>query len=1402
MEFKALSQPSVFLASPGDLSQLRMSVLRAFEKLRTEVANDRNIRAYAWESEIEDLGFHQWLPAAHQIPLPSDPLCRAVLCFFSERIGTPMRDSESYRSHLGNAEHNGCNAGHLVLNWKDGAEEEGGFPLTGTVFEVLVTLASNEKAGYPKEGSPPFQIWFIGDEAILHDDPENANWGNGRLYNEITAKRKKRLSDEYFSQVRQLHNFINYLKHRNIPLIEHSIVHTPDEAIEKSRLFLMKHLRYTRKKTTLNPFKGLQFYDVAEEHAFFGRKPWIEVAHSDFERLWSAPNIPFYGIVGGSGAGKSSLLRAGLIARLQDTEAAIRSHCVVVNARDLISPLVEGSHIGLSIQQPLDRLLQSVAMALGSTIYPGTTPEPDEAVETICSLIQTSVESRIHSQRRAERIVIALDQFEEVVDYRASPAYSDALAPLFRFITKACLSGRIGFIYTCQSNRVELLSRDTALAPVIEKGTQKWVVPVDEDTICEIAVRKFEIIGVELSRDLLEHLRRSVEEFTNKATQSAIKEESSKDSQSSLLPLLSLTLLRLSNYCVQKKDELTTLGLKRHHNAPKAESRFTPSLVEPLPEAGNPERNGTYLTSHGILVVALNDLPKDILRIESAISDQAEKVVKETRETPGISWDDDVIAAVLRRLVRIESIQEDRFYLAALQIPRRRGVTRVFVEKMREQRLLIPVGRDHVRLVHQAIIKFWSLAATWLEREKELLGAANQLHSMAAYWDSNNRKPQHLCISSFQVDLIGRLLSNWREVFAPRDGTSPREEDRLLLKFSLAVLAAENTPERAIQDSELSTCHFLIAVQYGENSLVRQYLDVKTTQSVHVRNSKGSNAAFAAASSDDLTTLELVLQAGADATMANLDGWRPIHVAAANGNIQLLTRLIEAGADVHVTGSTGRTCLHLAVANDDITMVRHLIEVCRASPSVLSEESWTPLHAACASGACDAARYLLSIEALDSAEPDNLGWSPFLLACRNADGDTVRELLKRSTTKVVQTVGGWTPLHLAIYRKSLHVVDALLADERIDRVSETPTKKAPIELAIEEWGNEGAAALLRDPYRRIDADATGPGRESQLSLACKAGSVDLVRTLVEGGADVNSMAQPLKLSPFLESAERGDLPILEILLPKANPEKTDRAGRTALHLAALNGHVEAVQAIAAIFEGGWHARRDQEGCTALHLAASQGQLAAVESLLAHIDPRLRDNQGDTALHVATALNYLEIVRAIITKDRNLVECRDELGRMCSHIAARYGNKDLLHKSIDPQFRTREDRQGLLPLHYAARFGKTEIIDLLLDGIDPNVADHFGWTPLHMAAQSGYTETVTKLLEAHASPLPHSSSPLGTPFHVAAEAGQTSVLELLSTSLRAASIDENFWESVLFAATSNAQFETALSVLDIRERGKR
>jgi hypothetical protein len=313
--FPALIQPSVFVAAPGDLAYLREAVARELEDLQRKVADDHGIRLYDWQVDKAEDGFRDWVPPQGQIPLPSDPQCRAVICMLGERIGTPLTTDFDTRP-LGPIQALRGDGVGLVHPWEPGAEDAGGFALTGTVFEYLAALQANRERGHDEggaeRGQPPVLLLVVGDETVREDlDPLDANWGGHRLFE--AAERRFRDSHgarwrtasreweqtQYVPQVTQLRNFVRYLEGRGIfP----RIAADEEQARAELRAFLIRELDLRVREQARNPFKGLQAFDREDNGVFVGREAERTQAVAELTALWNdAAHPTFYGVIGGSG---------------------------------------------------------------------------------------------------------------------------------------------------------------------------------------------------------------------------------------------------------------------------------------------------------------------------------------------------------------------------------------------------------------------------------------------------------------------------------------------------------------------------------------------------------------------------------------------------------------------------------------------------------------------------------------------------------------------------------------------------------------------------------------------------------------------------------------------------------------------------------------------------------------------------------------------------------------------------------------------------------------------------------------------------------------------------------------------------------------------------------------------
>ncbi|KAI8422531.1 hypothetical protein MSG28_006338 [Choristoneura fumiferana] len=331
----------------------------------------------------------------------------------------------------------------------------------------------------------------------------------------------------------------------------------------------------------------------------------------------------------------------------------------------------------------------------------------------------------------------------------------------------------------------------------------------------------------------------------------------------------------------------------------------------------------------------------------------------------------------------------------------------------------------------------------------------------------------------------------------------------------------------------------------------------------------------------------------------------------------------------------------------------------------------------------------------------------------------------------VLTLKKQTPLHLAAASGQIEVCKLLLElGANIDATDELGQK--PIHAAAQNNYSEVVQLFLQQHPNLVMA--TTKDGNTCAHIAAIQGSVKVIEELMKfDRTGVISARNKLNDStPLQLAAEGGHADVVRVLV-RAGASCTDenKAGLTAVHLAAEHGHTNVLDSEAPTGVSLVPVLGSESGLTPLHLAAYNGNENVVRLLLnsagVQVDAASTEN-GYNPLHLACFGGHMSIVGLLLSRSAELLQSTDRHGKTGLHIASTYG-------------------------HY-------QMVEVLLgQGAEINATDKNGWTPLHCAAKAGHLNVVKLLCESGASPKSETNLNCA-PIWFAASENHNDVLEYL------------------------------------------
>jgi WD40 repeat protein len=637
----------VFISSPGDVGQERLLTTRVLERLQGEFGNRLELWPVLWEHEPLRATEH----FQEQIVLPSQT--DIVICILWSRLGTRLPDGFQ--------------------------RPDGSGYLSGTEWEFEDAIRA-----FQTKGTPDLLVYRrLGDPLVALSDEQS-------LLERLQQKKAlETFIDRWFGNPQEgfkaaFHTF-----------------HAPDE-FESLLEVHLRHLLTARLpsqpggdgeqaavKTWLHdsPFRGLEAFEYEHAPIFFGRTQAIGNIKDALVRQ-AARGCSFVLILGMSGGGKSSLVRAGVLPTI--TQPGV----------------VEG--IGLwrwTAFRPSDAT-GGLCEALGSAITsPGALPEccqqgldarelgallaeaPKRAGAPLRAALRRAAENVAQKENLPRppeaRLAILIDQMEEI--FTLEPRVNAAERE--RFVAALSALARSGAVWIIATMRSDFYPRCGELPELVamkDSGGQYDVLPPQFAEIAQMIVQPARAAG----------LKYQVDPATGQRLDAVLHEAAARDPRA--LPLLEFAL-----------DEL-------YHRR----------------------------TSDGVLTF---EAYEQLGRLEGAIGQRAEEVFNRLGPEAQAA-----LAPLMRGLVTIRPGESNTITAirAALTDLANTRARKALIDALVAARLLVTDrgndGTAVVGLAHESLLEHWPRLKRLLAQDADFLLVRARVAQAAARWRAEGENPEFL----------------------------------------------------------------------------------------------------------------------------------------------------------------------------------------------------------------------------------------------------------------------------------------------------------------------------------------------------------------------------------------------------------------------------------------------------------------------------------------------------------------------------------------------------------------------------------------------------------------------------------------------------------------------------------
>ncbi|KAM0241440.1 hypothetical protein ACHAP5_007637 [Fusarium lateritium] len=393
------------------------------------------------------------------------------------------------------------------------------------------------------------------------------------------------------------------------------------------------------------------------------------------------------------------------------------------------------------------------------------------------------------------------------------------------------------------------------------------------------------------------------------------------------------------------------------------------------------------------------------------------------------------------------------------------------------------------------------------------------------------------------------------------------------------------------------------------------------------------------------------------------------------------------------------SAIHVAASLNLTHVVERLLQEGKVDTNYRAGLGNTVLHQACSNGYKDFSTQLFKSGA--DYDTESLSKHPAAqLASEFQQREMITLLIERGADVHSRNQFDLTPLHYASGTGNTHLA-RLLLDRGADPRSKGAAGYTPLFNAI--TGNHIAMVQLlldRGASQGADVNAARDELSETLCEACELGSLELVQSLVNRGANVNCRVSQGDVPTSLYSAIKGGrLEIVTFLLDEGCSTEEVYVGlEKPLHLASVIGNTQIAHLL--LERGADVEARNNCGRQPIHLASYAGYVSTIKLLMENgADAKAVDCMGRTPLSYASEVGHKSVVQLLLSTSSDDLKVADCYGRNPLHYACQEGRavivKFLIKSGKETALLDQRDCWGSTPLSMAVRRGHFDVVRFLM-----------------------------------------------------------------------------------------------------------